>query len=205
MVITYHGAAFCKVSQGDTTLAFCPIGKQSSLSVPKSSADIALIPLSLPDFNGVDTVSHSGKEPFVVNGPGEYEIGGIMIRGFASEGPQGSPNTVYAVHWDDISFCHAGALTAPTLPGDALESLGDIDVLFVYLDEEAGLHARDAQKLVKQIEPHIIIPLAGPKGKAEYAAFVKESGVTGAAVDRFTFKKRDIEMRNGDIIILESA
>lgn len=160
MVITYHGAAFCKVSQGDTTLAFCPIGKQSSLSIPRSSADIALIPLSLPDFNGVDSVSHSGKEPFVVDGPGEYEIDGIMIRGFVSEGPHGSPNTVYAVHWDDISFCHAGALTAPTLPGDALESLGDIDVLFIYLDEEAGLHARDAQKLVKQIEPHIIIPLA---------------------------------------------
>ncbi len=205
MVITYHGAAFCKVSQGDTTLALCPIGKQSPLSVPKSSADIALIPISLPEFNGVDTVSHSDNEPFVVDGPGEYEIGGIMIRGFASEGSRNFLNTVYAVHWDDISFCHTGALTTPTLPGDALESLGDIDVLFIYLDEESGLRARDAQKLVKQIEPHIIIPLAGPNGKAEFTAFVKESGVTVASVNRFTFKKRDIEMRNGDIIILESV
>jgi len=205
MVITYHGAAFCKVSQGDTTLAFSPIGKQSSLSVPKSGADVALIPIDLPDFNGADTVTHSGKEPFTVNGPGEYEVGGIMIRGFASEGPHTLSNTVYTVHWDDITFCHSGALTVPQLPGEALESLGDIDVLFICLDAENGLNAKDAQKLIKQVEPRITIPLAGPSGDTEYATFLKEVGVAGSPVDRFTFKKRDIETRNGDVITLEPA
>jgi len=143
MVITYHGAAFCKVSQGDTTVAFGSPGKKGLF------------------------IRKSGQEPFLIEGPGEYEVGGITVRGFANE--------LYSLIWDDISFCHSGMVVRAELPPEALESIGDVDVLFVYLDEVEGLNAKDAHKLAKQLEPKIIIPLSGAKGSNELRAFLKES------------------------------
>ena len=173
MVITYHGAVFCKVSQGDTTVAFGSPGKKGLF------------------------IRKSGQEPFLIEGPGEYEVGGITVRGFANE--------LYSLIWDDISFCHSGMVIRAELPPEALESIGDVDVLFVYLDEVEGLNAKDAHKLAKQLEPKIIIPLSGAKGSNELRAFLKESGVSPDPLEKFTFKKRDIEGRNGAIILLKTA
>ncbi len=82
MVITHHGGQCFKVSFGDTTLAFDPISKQSKLGgAVKFGADVALISLRHPNFNGADQVAFGNKEPFVINGPGEYEVGDMTARG----------------------------------------------------------------------------------------------------------------------------
>ncbi len=80
-----------------------------------------------------------------------------------------------------------------------------MDVLFVYLDREEGLNARDAHKLAKQLESKIIIPLPGPHGGEELQSFLKESGVSPEPLERFTFKKRDIEGKNGAIVVFQIA
>ncbi|HMA78266.1 MAG TPA: MBL fold metallo-hydrolase, partial [Candidatus Paceibacterota bacterium] len=82
MIITYHGGQCFKVSFGDTTLAFDPIAKKSTLDTVKFGADVALVSLNHPNFNGVAQVAHGSKQPFVVNGPGEYEIGEVTVRGW---------------------------------------------------------------------------------------------------------------------------
>src|SRR3984885_5824382 len=85
MIITYLGGEFIKVQFGDTVLAFNPISKDSKLKTSKFGADIVLSSLNHPDMNGVDQISFGDKKPFVISGPGEYEVKGVFIKGLPSE------------------------------------------------------------------------------------------------------------------------
>lgn len=207
MVITYHGAAFCKASQGDTTIALSPVGKGGSKSVSKSGADVALIPAALPEYNGLDTVTLGGKVPFAITGPGEYEVGGIIIRGFSSTGVEGTINTIYTVIWDDMTICHTGALGDATLSPSVLEEIGDVDVLLIPVGYDGAPTPRDLVRLTKHIEPKVIIPLSGSGSGAatSFETFLKEIGTHPTPIDRYTFKKRDLENKNGDTVILASV
>ncbi|MBX4211005.1 MBL fold metallo-hydrolase [Candidatus Parcubacteria bacterium] len=82
MVITYHGAEFFKVQFGDTVIAYNPISKDSKQKTTRFGADIVLSSLNHPDFNGIDNATHGDRNPFVITGPGEYEVKGIFIKGF---------------------------------------------------------------------------------------------------------------------------
>ena len=76
MVITFLGGEFFKVQFGDTVLAFNPIAKESKLKSSRFGSDVVLVSLNDKDMNGVDMVTHGDKQPFVVGGPGEFEIKG---------------------------------------------------------------------------------------------------------------------------------
>ncbi len=82
MVITYYGGDCFKVQFGDTVVAVNPIGKDSSLKAVRFGADIALVGAHDPDYNGIEQVRSAVKEPFVIDGPGEYEIKGVVVKGY---------------------------------------------------------------------------------------------------------------------------
>ncbi|MCE9549151.1 MBL fold metallo-hydrolase, partial [Candidatus Nomurabacteria bacterium] len=82
MIITYFGKEFFKITQGEMVLAFNPVSKNSKSGIStKFGADIALVTTNHPDYNGVEQLSHGERAPFVVSGPGEYEVKEIFIRG----------------------------------------------------------------------------------------------------------------------------
>ena len=81
MIITYNGLQFFKISQGEMTMAFNPVSKSSKSGISsKFGADIALVTTNHPDYNGVEQLSHGDRVPFVVSGPGDYEVKEIFIR-----------------------------------------------------------------------------------------------------------------------------
>ena len=86
MIITHYGGEFFKIQFGDATLALNPVSKDSKLKPTRFGADVALVSLDDPDFNGVDQIGFGEKMPFIISGPGEYEINGIFIQGFSSVG-----------------------------------------------------------------------------------------------------------------------
>ncbi len=138
MVITHHGGQCFKVTFGDFTLVFDPISKGGSLPAVRFGTDIALVSRTHPDMNGIDEVTFNGKEPFVIDGPGEYEHSGVTIQGFLTKSQYGLPkgqldavNTVYAVSLEDMTLVHLGALSDPVLSHEAREAIDEIDVLFV--------------------------------------------------------------------------
>src|SRR5687767_10598729 len=101
MIITYHGGQCFKVSFGNTTIAFDPVSKESKkFTASKFGADAAFISMKHPDFNGRDQVSHGSRQPFLVDGPGEYEIGEVKALGWGVlTNYDGEPryNTIYQV------------------------------------------------------------------------------------------------------------
>lgn len=204
MIITRYGAAFVKVQQGDTIFAFNPISRDHDPKAVKFGADAALISLHDPMFNGSDNVSFGSKEPMVIDGPGEYEIDGIFVRGFSSEGPEGKINTIYTTIIDGIRLCHLGGLAKSTLSMETAEEIGTIDVLFVPISGGQFLTPKDALKLATTLEAKIIVPILYDNG-AEIKTFLKEAGEEKAeAVDKLSIKKKDVEDKEGEIVIINS-
>lgn len=209
MVISYLGGECFKVSQGDLTLAFNPPSKDSSLKASKFGSDIVLVSNNHEDFNGVENASFGEREPFVISGPGEYEVKGVAVRGYASEtsyGGQKSINTIYAVSLEGMNLCFLGALGSDTLPQAAKQELDDIDILFLPIGDKGVLDYDKAYALAVQLEPKAIVPMHyGDIGEKDaLKAFLKEAGETVAPIEKLTVKKKDLDAKEGEIIVLQS-
>jgi L-ascorbate metabolism protein UlaG (beta-lactamase superfamily) len=208
MIITYLGGEFIKVQFGDTTLAFNPISKDSKLPTSKFGADIVLVSLNHPDMNGVDQVSFGDKKAFAVTGPGEYEIKGVFIKGLPSEsGYDGEKrvNTVYTVTLEGMNICYLGAIDQSELPKEAEEAIDDVDILFVPIGGGGVLDPAKAYKLAVSIGPKIMIPMhyGDLSGKDSLKAFLKEAGESPKPEARLTLKKKDLEGKEAEVMVLQ--
>ena len=224
MVITHHGGEFIKITRGESTLAFNPISKESKLSGPKFGADVVLISTGDKDFNGVDQVTYGDREPFVVHGPGEYEVERIFIKGFPSvshyglpaavsadrQGQAGGnerPNTIYIVTLEGMNICFLGAISNSKVDPKIFEDIDGIDVLFVPIGGDGVLTPADAHRIGVKLEAKIIVPMhyEGMGMKDSLKAFLKESGAEQEKpVEKLTIKKKDTEGRIGDVVIISS-
>lgn len=211
MVITHHGGQCFKVTFGDLTLVFDPIAKGASLPAVRFGADIALVSRKHPDMNGTDEVSFGGKEPFVIDGPGEYEHSGVTIQGFLTKSQYGLPkgtldaiNTVYAVTLEGMTLVHLGALSDPMLSHDAREAIDEIDVLFVPVGGDGVLSVAEAAKIAVTLEPKIVIPMHwnGMGEPKALESFLKEAGKENEKVEKLTLKKKDTTDKDGAIIVI---
>lgn len=210
MIITYQGAEFFRVQFGDITIAMNPISKDSKLKSSRFGADIVLVSTFHPDMNGVDQVTHGDKKPFVISGPGEYEVKGVFVKGLLSESHYGGDdlvNTIYTVSLENMNLCFLGALDNQELKTETVEALDEIDVLFVPVGGDGVLDPVKAYKLAVSLEPKLIIPMHyGDVGvKDALKAFLKEAGESPEPVAKLTLKKKDLEGKEGDIVVLESS
>ena len=199
MVISRHDGSFIKATFGNTTLAVNPVSKKSKLGTTSFGADIALISVNHEDFNGVDQIGRGEKQPFVIDGPGEYEIGGVTVTGVQS-GANGSLNTVYVATLENIRLCFLGALSSKTLNQQMKEALEDIDILFVPVSSET-LSAGAAHELSVMLESNIVIPVH--YSEKELKAFLKESGQEDVKpIDKLSIKKRELDDKEGEVVVL---
>ncbi|MDP1625204.1 MAG: MBL fold metallo-hydrolase [bacterium] len=206
MILTYQGGASVKVQFGDITLSVNPISKDSKFKASRFGADVALVSINHEDFNGVDQASLGDRQAFAVTGPGEYEIKGVFIKGFKTESKYKGEeriNTVYTVNLENMNLCFLGAISSKELPSEVAESIDDIDILFVPVGAEGSLSPADASKLAVNLEPKLIVPLYFDD-KAALKAFLKEAGEEAQKPqDKLTIKKKDLEGREGDVVVLE--
>lgn len=209
MIITYQGVEFFKVQYGDVVLALNPTSKDSKFKGARFGADSALVSANLPDFNGVESVTLGDKKPFVISGPGEYEFKGVFVKGLPAEtryGGETRSNTVFLISLEGITLCFLGALSKKDLSKEIIESIDDIDILFVPIGGDGVLSAAEGYELAVSLEPKIIIPMHfGALGaKNALDVFLKEGGVEKDTerLDKLTIKKKDIEGKEGAIVLL---
>jgi L-ascorbate metabolism protein UlaG (beta-lactamase superfamily) len=210
MIITYQGAEFFRIQFGDITLAVNPVSKESKLPQSRFGADIVLSSLHHVDMNGVDMVTHGERVPFSINGPGEYEVKEVFIKGFASESMYGGSaliNTIYKVELEGMNLCFLGGIVNTEIKPEVTEELGEIDILFLPIGGQGVLDAAKAYKLAVSLAPKIIIPNPfGDIGDSQaLKSFLKEAGVNPDPLPKLTLKKKDLEGKEGDVIVLESS
>ena len=91
-------------------------------------------------------------------------------------------------------------------PAFSLTSHDGIDVLFVPIGGDGVLSSATAHKLAVQFEPKIIIPshFQDIGDKSSLKMFLKEAGEESIkAIDKLTLKKKDLEGKEADVIVLE--
>src|SRR3989344_4005010 len=176
MILTYHEGGCVRASAGDTTIVFGPVSKGSRRFRPTNfGADIALISLNDSDMNGADEASRGDKEPFIVSGPGEYEVSGISIL-------------------------YLGAIDETTLPSE-LSEMDEPDIIFVPISADGTLSPSDANKLCVNLEAKIVIPIF--YNEQSLKQFLKEAGEEKPEkVEKLTLKPRDLVGKEGDVIVL---
>lgn len=212
MIITYQGVESFKIQFGETTVSYNPVSKDSKFKSTRFGADIALISLNDADMNGAESASRGDREAFVVSGPGEYEIGGIFIRGFLSRSQyhgKDRVNTIYLMNLEGMNLCFLGALdSADSMDSATKEALDDIDILFVPIGGDGVLDAAQANSIAVKLEPRLIVPMhfGDELNKTALKTFLKEAGEDSVkAIDKLTIKKKDLEGKEGEVVVLSEV
>lgn len=203
MIITYHGAAMVKVSRGEWLAVFNPVGRSSEFKPSRFGADLALISFNDPAYNGVEEVTFGERKPFVIDGPGEYEVAGTFVRGFASAGPGGRINTIFDLALDGKRLVHLGALADSDLPPPVKEELVPVDILFVSIAGGELLNPRTAYQLALSLAPHLIVPvLYTPETLKQ---FLKEAGEEGVkTLDKLAVRGKELAENEAAVAVLKS-
>lgn len=163
MEITWFGHSCFRIRGNKTIIVTDPYPPEAGRAPLKLTADIVTV--SHQDAGHSYTQAVSGH-PRLIAGPGEYEIGGVLILGIATyhdgvSGAERGKNTVYLMEVDEISILHCGDLGH--MPNAAaIEEIGNLDVLLVPVGDRTTISATTAAELVRRLEPKVVIPMHYP-------------------------------------------
>lgn len=87
----------------------------------------------------------------LVDGPGEYEIAGVMI-GTIETGKGDAAALTHAIDIGGINVVHVGSPFPELLPQD-IATLGAVDILLLSVED-----LRAAEAVVRDLEPRVVIP-----------------------------------------------
>jgi L-ascorbate metabolism protein UlaG (beta-lactamase superfamily) len=158
----------------------------------KLRSDIVTVSHDAPGHNNTDAVKGTAH---VIDGPGEFEIGGVFVTGVQTDGSGSGKkkakskdgeaparNTIYVFDYDGITVAHLGDLKEVPTQSE-IESLGTINVALVPVGGGGGLNAAKAAEVISLIEPNLVVPMhyATPAAKVSLDSlnkFIKEMGLS---------------------------
>lgn len=162
MEITSLGHASFRLRTKTVTLVTDPFDSSVvGFAYPKHvSADIVTVSHDHPDHNAVSLIEGS---PYVVTGPGEYEIKGVGIIGVRTnhdevDGKERGMTTMYHIAMDGVQILHLGDL-GRKLTKQEIETLDGVDILMIPVGGDVTIDAKTAAEIVAELEPSIVIPM----------------------------------------------
>lgn len=172
MEVTYHGLSCVRLRGRDTTVLLDPPQAQLP-GLARASVGVVVRTEGATDPDLLRSRPGNAQE---VSGPGEFEVRGVSVLGVPA-----SEVTVMRVTVDDVRVVSTGKLQRQ-LSEDEIDALGRVDVLVVPVGGGDALTAGDAAKLVRALEPAIVVPARyrATGGTAEYEpveTFAKEMGL----------------------------
>jgi len=194
MQITFHGKNCFLVKNGDVIIAF------DSLANLKDKINIAT--------SSLEGEAKNGEKNF--DWPGEYESNGVTITGISTfQGPRSldaeisqEKNTVFLLGIDKMKVCHLGHLGHKFSP-EQVETLGDIDVLFIPIGSESKLTPERLKEVVNQIDPRVIIPMGELTAENLIALGKLLSYEVKPAEEKIEITKNSLPIDKTDLIILK--
>jgi len=161
MEITWYGQTCFRLNErGLAAVVTDPYPPDIGLTLPRSRADVVTASYDDPQCRYTSGV----RGPFkLLDGPGEYEIGGVFITGIATfaDGKRGKLrglNTIFNFDFDGLTVCHLGRLGhVPTQ--SQVENLGTVNVLLVPVGGGGSLSPAQASEVISLFEPNLVIPM----------------------------------------------
>ncbi len=196
---------------GSVDIVIDPFDESLGLKVPSFSGDILLVSHDHQDHNNIKAVKGN---PFLITGPGEYEIKGVFIEGIPAfhddvQGKEKGDIIIYTIETEDIRICHLGDLGQKQLTDSQLDKIGVIDVLMIPIGGDYTISSKEAQKIISQIEPAIVIPMHYqiPKLKVKLEGVDKFLKVMGKnsiePQDKLLVKKSTLPKEGIEIVLLK--
>lgn len=160
MEITWYGHSCFRISErGQTTVITDPYSDAIGLPPLRLKGDIVTISHHAHGHDYVDAVKGFS---YVLDGAGEYEIGGTFLFGYpmhqVEEGHEPHRNIGYLIRYPELTVLHLGDLRH--VPDQStIESLGEVNVMLVPVGGGGGLRASLAAEVISLIEPQYIVPM----------------------------------------------
>ena len=162
MEITWYGhSCFRLTERAQASVVTDPYDYQHVGYLPlKLKADIVTISHQSPSHSYIKAVK---GEPYIITGPGEYEIGGVFITGVRTNGrgkkdTTVAENTLYVIDYNGINIVHLGDTSI--IPSQTeVEEFGPVHVALVPVSDEGGLNSAQASEVIRLLEPNIVIPM----------------------------------------------
>ncbi len=155
MEISWYGNGCFRLRSQLGTVITDPYPPTPALRLPKlSAAVLAVSDSTLCDDAAVSREDHS----LLVNGPGEYEIGGIFIVGVPMHSRGQAAVTAFVFEMEGLTVCHLGLPWQ--MPTSAqIENLGNIDILFLPVGGPGRIGVQAASDLASELEPKVLVPM----------------------------------------------
>jgi len=217
MKITWHGQSCFKITSQKTkdekiSIIIDPFSKETGLGVIKAEADIVLVSHDHEDHNNIKTISGN---PFVIKGPGEYEISEVFVEGIDAfhdntQGKERGRITIYTIEIENIRICHLSDLGQSELTSNQIDAIGEIDILLIPIGGKYTVSAKEAVKIMSQIEPKITIPMHYALPKLKYKLEKLEEFLNILGIKKIepeailSIKKKDISEEEAKVIVLSA-
>ncbi|HNU76432.1 MAG TPA: MBL fold metallo-hydrolase, partial [bacterium] len=179
------GHSCFKIKDKTISLVIDPYNPKIGYKLPKLSSDVVLVTHDHFDHNYIEGVS---DYRLLVDGPGEYEVGGCFIYGKSVDhdeknGEERGKVTMYLITIDDFNILHLGDL-GRELTQEEMERIPNVDVLMIPVGNKYTIDEKAAVKVISALEPSYVIPmhyktddLTGVEGLSGVEEFLEEMGV----------------------------
>ncbi len=153
MEITWLGRSCFRLKGRDGIVLTDPCPPASGYIIGKQPAEV--VTLSRRDVPAYSFVEAATGDPIVLDAPGEYEKGGILVTGVASRAVGGARNLMFIIELDGIRIGHLGLPEARP----SLDEWKDVDVLLMPVGGGESLGGPMAADVMATIDPRIAIPM----------------------------------------------
>lgn len=198
MTISWHGFNYFKIKNTDHSLVLNPYSLDKSGKFSKIKTDLALFTdPSRPEIKKYESDS------FVMDSPGECEVHDIFIYGRKVSG-----QLIYQITLEDIKIVFMGEFGHQEVNNDELDFIKGTDILIVPVGGGDLATAKEANKIINQLEPRIVIPSCHSAGSGKLKldsieSFVKEFGVKPEEEEKLRIKKKDLPQEEVKLIVLK--
>jgi L-ascorbate metabolism protein UlaG (beta-lactamase superfamily) len=215
MVIRYLGHASFLIKTKDGSLVVDPFDAgKVGLPFPKVSADIVLSTHDHFDHNHIEAV---GGDPFVIQGPGEYEISGIKVWAYPAfhdtkGGKERGKNIIYLIESEGVTICHLGDL-GHLLDEGTVEEINSPHIVLIPTGGVYTIDHEEAAKVAAQLESKVVIPMHFKvpgmseefKDLSEVSAFLEEMGVAGVEAEKELKVSASSLPEEPEVVVLKSG
>lgn len=159
MEIYWLGNSCFRLRGRDAAVVTNPCPPSTGYRIGRLTADIVAISRRVPENEALTAISGAPK---LIQGPGEYEIAGVLVTGVRTDHePKQSlavpRNVAYVLDLDDVRICFLGDIAQ--VPSGDVEALTAADVLMVPVGGGGLLNAEKAAEAVSLLEPKLVVPM----------------------------------------------
>lgn len=149
--ITWLGRNCFRLKGRDGVVLTDPCPPESGYAIGNQTANVVTISnRSEPGYSYRESITSA----HILDAPGEYEVGGILVTGIATKRADGGRNVVFVCEIDGIRVGHLGLANT-----QGIEDIKDVDILLFPAGGGNALGGPAAADVMTKVDPRVAIPM----------------------------------------------